>query len=87
VPAAVTQLKAAFDHVTAQRIFYGSQLTQLDTTEAYLANDKVQLASQENTAVGIDLAMPQRMFSARSRRVRPFWPRAARYRTSACWII
>lgn len=70
VPAAVTQLKAAFDHVTSQRTFYGSQLTQLDTTEAYLANDKVQLASQEKTAVGIDLAQAatdvQRALTARS---------------------
>jgi flagellar hook-associated protein 3 FlgL len=70
VPAAVTQLRAAFDHVNAQRTFYGSQLNQLDTTETFLANDKVQLASQENTAVGIDLAQAatdvQRAITARS---------------------
>lgn len=70
VPAAVTQLKAAFDHVNSQRTFYGSQLTQLDTTESFLANDKVQLASQESSAVGIDLAQAatdvQRTLTARS---------------------
>jgi flagellar hook-associated protein 3 FlgL len=70
VPAAVTQLKAAFDHVNAQRTFYGSQLNQLSTTETFLANDKVQLASQESTATGIDLAQAatdvQRALTARS---------------------
>jgi flagellar hook-associated protein 3 FlgL len=55
VQAAVTQLRAVFDHVTSQRTFYGSQLTQLDSTSSYLSNDKIQLASQENTAIGIDL--------------------------------
>jgi flagellar hook-associated protein 3 FlgL len=56
VQAAVTQLRAVFDHVTSQRTFYGSQLTQLNSTSSYLANDKIQLASQENTAIGIDLS-------------------------------
>jgi flagellar hook-associated protein 3 FlgL len=70
VDAAVAQLHTAFDHVNAQRTFYGSQLNQLDTTESFLANDKVQLASQENSAVGIDLAQAatdvQRALTARS---------------------
>lgn len=70
MPAAVTQMRAAFDHVNAQRTFYGSQLNQLDTTETFLTNDKVQLASQENSAVGIDLAQAatdvQSAFTARS---------------------
>lgn len=70
VDAAVAQLHIAFDHVNAQRTFYGSQLNQLDTTESFLANDKVQLASQENSAVGIDLAQAatdvQRALTART---------------------
>jgi flagellar hook-associated protein 3 FlgL len=56
VPAAVAQLRTAFDHVTSQRTFYGSQLQQLDNAQNFLAADKVQLSSQENTTVGIDLA-------------------------------
>jgi flagellar hook-associated protein 3 FlgL len=56
VQAAVTQLRAVFDHVTSQRTFYGSQLTQLNSTSTYLSNNKIQLASQENTAIGIDLS-------------------------------
>jgi flagellar hook-associated protein 3 FlgL len=70
VDAAVAQLHTAFDHVNAQRTFYGSQLNQLDTTDSFLANDKVQLASQENSAVGIDLAQAatdvQRALTARN---------------------
>jgi flagellar hook-associated protein 3 FlgL len=70
IPAAMDQLHAAFDHVNAQRTFYGSQLQQLTTTSTFLANDKVQLASQENTATGIDLAQAatdvQRALTARS---------------------
>ncbi len=56
VPAAVTQLRTAFDHVTSQRTFYGSKLQALDNAQSFLAADKVQLSSQENTAVGVDLA-------------------------------
>jgi flagellin-like hook-associated protein FlgL len=56
--------------VNAQRTFYGSRLKQLDIASTYLSNDKVQLASQENTATGIDLAQAatdvQRAFTART---------------------
>src|SRR5262249_39756908 len=70
VSAAVDQLHTAFDHVNAQRTFYGSQIKQLDSAESYLENDKVQPASQEQTATGIDLAQAatdvQRALTARS---------------------
>lgn len=56
VQAAVAQLSSAFDYVNSQRSFYGSQLSQLNNVNNYLTNNKVQLASQENTAIGIDLA-------------------------------
>ena len=56
VPAATAQLRTAFDHVTSQRTFYGANLQQLDNAQNFLAADKVQLSSQENTAVGIDIA-------------------------------
>jgi flagellar hook-associated protein 3 FlgL len=56
VPSALTALRSAFDHVNSQRTFYGNQLTQLSNANSYLANDKIQLASQENTAIGIDLS-------------------------------
>jgi flagellar hook-associated protein 3 FlgL len=56
VDTAVAQLRSAFDYVNTQRTFYGSQLNQVQTTTTFLQNDKVQLASQENDATGIDLA-------------------------------
>jgi flagellar hook-associated protein 3 FlgL len=56
VQAAVTQLRSVFDSINSQRTFYGSQLTQLNNVSNYLANNKIQLASQENSAIGIDLA-------------------------------
>ncbi len=54
--AAIGQLRTAFDHVSAQRAFYGSNLNQLDSTQNILAADKVQLSSQQNTVVGADIA-------------------------------
>lgn len=56
VSAAIGQLRTAFDHVSAQRAFYGSNLNQLDSTQNILAADKVQLSSQQNTVVGADIA-------------------------------
>jgi flagellar hook-associated protein 3 FlgL len=59
ISTAVTQLKSALDQVGSQRTFYGSQLQQLDSAQSFLATDKIQLASQENTMVGIDLAQAE----------------------------
>jgi flagellar hook-associated protein 3 FlgL len=56
VDTALTQLRTAFDNVTSQRTFYGNQLNQLTSANNTLANAKIQLADQENSAVGIDLA-------------------------------
>ena len=56
IQAAVTQLSSVFDYVNSQRTFYGSQLTQLTNAGNYLSNNKIQLASQENSTIGIDLA-------------------------------
>lgn len=54
--AAVTGVRAAFDHVTAQRVFYGNGMNQLDSQETYLNNDKLLLSKQENAVGGADLA-------------------------------
>lgn len=56
IPAAEAQLGSVFNYINSQRSFYGSQLSQLTNVSSYLSNNKVQLASQENTAIGIDLA-------------------------------
>ena len=54
--AANTNLQQAFTQLTRQRVFYGNTLQQLQSTQTYLSNNKVQLAQQENTLVGADLA-------------------------------
>jgi flagellar hook-associated protein 3 FlgL len=54
--AANTDLEQAFAQLTTQRVFYGNTLQQLNSTETYLNSNKLQLASQENALVGVDLA-------------------------------
>jgi flagellar hook-associated protein 3 FlgL len=54
--AAVTSVRSAFDHVTAQRVFYGNVMNQLTSQQTYLNNQKLQLASQQDTLGGADLA-------------------------------
>jgi len=56
VDAAVTNLRAAFDHVTAQRVFYGNVMNQLTSQQTYLNNQKLQLSTQQDTLGGADLA-------------------------------
>ncbi|MBZ5698069.1 MAG: flagellar hook-associated protein FlgL [Acidobacteriia bacterium] len=54
--AANTNLQQAFSQLTSQRVFYGNTLQQLQSTQTFLNSDKIQLAQQENTLVGVDLA-------------------------------
>lgn len=54
--AAVTGVRTAFDHVTAQRVFYGNAMKQLDSQQTYLNNQKLQLSQQQDAVGGADLA-------------------------------
>jgi flagellar hook-associated protein 3 FlgL len=54
--AANTNLSTAFAQFTSQRVFYGNNLQQLQSTQTFLTTDKLQLATQENSLVGADLA-------------------------------
>jgi flagellar hook-associated protein 3 FlgL len=56
VAAASTNLNQAFSQLSAQRIFYGNSLQQLQSTQTLLSGEKLQLATQENSLVGVDLA-------------------------------
>jgi flagellar hook-associated protein 3 FlgL len=56
LPAANTNLQQAFTQFTNQRVFYGNTLQRLQSTQTYLNNDKLQLAQQENSLVGVDLS-------------------------------
>ena len=53
---ATTQVRAALDHVTNTRVFYGDTINRLEDSESYLNNRNVQLASEENDLIGTDMA-------------------------------
>jgi len=53
---ATNQLRDALDSVTQQRIFYGNAANQLNSTQTFLNQEKVNLTSQENNLVGADMA-------------------------------
>lgn len=56
VDTAITAVKKSFDYVTAQRVFYGNTMNQLDSQETYLNNAKLELSKQESTIAGADPA-------------------------------
>lgn len=56
IGAAVTEVQNALSQVSVQRVFYGNALNQINTSENFLNQDKVNLSSQENNLVGVDPA-------------------------------
>jgi flagellar hook-associated protein 3 FlgL len=56
IAAANTNLSQAFSQLNTQRVFYGNALQQLQSSQTFLNSDKVTLATQENSLVGVDLA-------------------------------
>jgi len=53
---AVSEVRQAFDFVTAQRVFYGNGLNQIQSQQIFLDTQKTQLSSQENVIAGADFA-------------------------------
>ena len=51
----VTELRNAYDQLTAARTFYGSTIDQLVSTQDFLNNENVQLSQQQNSTVGVDM--------------------------------
>lgn len=56
IPAANANLSQAFSELTTQRVFYGNALNEFQSAQTFLSSDKTQLAQQENSLVGADLA-------------------------------
>src|ERR1700674_3334035 len=56
IGAAVTSLGAANSYVSAQRVFYGNASNQAQSQSTYLNTAKLQIAQQQNTLGGADLA-------------------------------
>lgn len=55
IDTAVTSVRAAYDHVTQQRVFYGNALNQISGQQTYLNTEKLQLAQQQNSVAGADM--------------------------------
>jgi flagellar hook-associated protein 3 FlgL len=56
IGTAVSNLQTAFSQLSTQQVFYGNALQQLSSTQTYLNSDKVQVATQENALIGVDMA-------------------------------
>lgn len=56
VSAAVGEVTSAYQHVNAQRVFYGNVINQLNSQTNFLNSETTQLASQQNTLGGADLS-------------------------------
>jgi flagellar hook-associated protein 3 FlgL len=53
---AVTAIRDAYDHLSAQRVFYGNSMNQAQSQTTYLNAAKLQLSQEQNTLGGADLA-------------------------------
>jgi flagellar hook-associated protein 3 FlgL len=56
IDTAVGEVTSAYDHINAQRVFYGNTINQLNDQQTYLNSETTQLAAQENTIGGADLS-------------------------------
>jgi len=54
IGAAVTSLQNALSQVSVQRVFYGNALNQINTSESFLNQEKINLSTQKNGLVGVD---------------------------------
>jgi len=69
IDSAVSGVRAAFDHTTAQRVFYGNTLNQLEAQQNYLNTQKLELSRQENAVGGADMAaVASRLVNAQNAR-------------------
>jgi flagellin-like hook-associated protein FlgL len=53
---AVVQVQDALGQVSTQRVFYGNALNQINLSEGFLNQDKINLSTQENSLIGVDPA-------------------------------
>jgi flagellar hook-associated protein 3 FlgL len=55
IGTATNQLRTALDHITQQRAFYGNVTNQIKSQETFLQSEAVNIKSEENSLVGVDL--------------------------------
>lgn len=56
IDSAVAEVSSAYQHVNAQRVFYGNVMNQLSSQQTYLNSESVQVAQQQNNLGGADLS-------------------------------
>jgi len=56
IPAAVNAVSAANSYLSAQTVFYGNAADQATSQTTYLNSAKLQIAQQQNTLGGVDMA-------------------------------
>jgi flagellin-like hook-associated protein FlgL len=56
IDAAVNAVSNSYQHINAQRVFYGNAVNQLNSQQTFLKNQTTQLAEQANTGGGADLS-------------------------------
>ncbi len=56
IDAAVNEVSNAYQHINAQRVFYGNALNQLNSQQTYLNSQTTQLAQQQDNIGGADLS-------------------------------
>ncbi len=54
ITSATSEVRAAFNHVTSVRVFFGNAMNQIDADETFLNGQKLQFAARENELVGAD---------------------------------
>lgn len=56
IDVAVNGVSAAYENISAQRVFYGNAINQLNAQQSFLNDENTQLAQQQNTIGGADLS-------------------------------
>jgi flagellar hook-associated protein 3 FlgL len=56
IDTAVSEVSTAYQHINAQRVFYGNAANQLNSQQTYLNTTSTQLAQQQNNVAGADLS-------------------------------
>jgi len=55
VASAVNKLSGAYEHINAQRVFFGNTINQLNAQQSYLNSESTQLEQQSNQVGGAEL--------------------------------
>ena len=63
IGTAVSELSDAYNHITAQRVFYGNALNQLQAQQNYLNSEKVDLANAADSISATDMAATSTAFT------------------------